>query len=164
MHKNKRKDCFKQTVLIFLSLSGDRVKRKSYVSNACLLVVSTVLVKVISVLYKIPLTSLIGATGRGYFGIAYNLFIPFHAVCMGALPVVVSKLVSEASATNNLAKIGALRKASFRLMLLLGCGAMALLLLLAWPYCIYVTVFMWAAAAGLFTAVLRLRRPLYFRV
>lgn len=138
MHKNKRKDCFKQTVLIFLSLSGDRVKRKSYVSNACLLVVSTVLVKVISVLYKIPLTSLIGATGRGYFGIAYNLFIPFHAVCMGALPVVVSKLVSEASATNDLAKIGALRKASFRLMLLLGCGAMALLLLLAWPYCIYV--------------------------
>ena len=87
MHKNKRKDCFKQTVLIFLSLSGDRVKRKSYVSNACLLVVSTVLVKVISVLYKIPLTSLIGATGRGYFGIAYNLFIPFHAVCIYDIPL-----------------------------------------------------------------------------
>lgn len=157
MHKNKRKDCFKQTVLIFLSLSGDRVKRKSYVSNACLLVVSTVLVKVISVLYKIPLTSLIGATGRGYFGIAYNLFIPFHAVCMGALPVVVSKLVSEASATNNLAKIGALRKASFRLMLLLGCGAMALLLLLAWPYCIYV-----GGGSGAFYCILALAPSIVF--
>lgn len=157
MHKNKRKDCFKQTVLIFLSLSGDRVKRKSYVSNACLLVVSTVLVKVISVLYKIPLTSLIGATGRGYFGIAYNLFIPFHAVCMGALPVVVSKLVSEASATNDLAKIGALRKASFRLMLLLGCGAMALLLLLAWPYCIYV-----GGGSGAFYCILALAPSIVF--
>lgn len=157
MHKNKRKDCFKQTVLIFLSLSGDRVKRKSYVSNACLLVVSTVLVKVISVLYKIPLTSLIGATGRGYFGIAYNLFIPFHAVCMGALPVVVSKLVSEASATNDLAKIGALRKASFRLMLLLGCGVMALLLLLAWPYCIYV-----GGGSGAFYCILALAPSIVF--
>ena len=140
-----------------MSLSGDRVKRKSYVSNACLLVVSTVLVKVISVLYKIPLTSLIGATGRGYFGIAYNLFIPFHAVCMGALPVVVSKLVSEASATNDLAKIGALRKASFRLMLLLGCGAMALLLLLAWPYCIYV-----GGGSGAFYCILALAPSIVF--
>lgn len=157
MHKNKKKDCFKQTVLIFLSLSGDRVKRKSYVSNACLLVVSTVLVKVISVLYKIPLTSLIGATGRGYFGIAYNLFIPFHAVCMGALPVVVSKLVSEASATNDLAKIGALRKVSFQLMLLLGCGAMALLLLLAWPYCIYV-----GGGSGAFYCILALAPSIVF--
>lgn len=114
------------------------MKRKSYVSNACLLVASTVLVKVISVLYKIPLTSLIGATGRGYFGIAYNLFIPFHSVCMGALPVVVSKLVAEASAIGDLGRIRRVRKASFRLMGLLGCGAMLLLILLAWPYCIYV--------------------------
>lgn len=133
------------------------MKRKSYVSNACLLVVSTVLVKVISVLYKIPLTSLIGATGRGYFGIAYNLFIPFHAVCMGALPVVVSKLVSEASATDDYARIRVLRKASFKLMLALGCGATLLLLLIAWPYCVYV-----GGGSGAFYCILALAPSMVF--
>lgn len=58
--------------------------KEKYISSAFLLLVSTVIVKMISAFYKIPLTSYIGATGRGYFSIAYNLCLPIHALTMGA--------------------------------------------------------------------------------
>jgi len=38
--------------------------KEKYISSAFLLLVSTVIVKMISAFYKIPLTSYIGATGR----------------------------------------------------------------------------------------------------
>lgn len=98
---------------------------------------STVLVKVITVLYKIPLTSLIGATGRGYFAIAYNLFVPFNSVCMGAVPVVVSKLVSEYIAKNNITRVSVIKSVSFKIMLVLGFVSAIIVSLIAFPYCKY---------------------------
>ena len=111
------------------------MKSKNYTSNALILVVSTLLVKVITVVYKIPLTSLIGATGRGYFAIAYNLFIPFNSVCMGAVPVVVSKLVSEYLAKKNIARVSVIKSVSFKIMLVLGFVSTIVVCLIAFPYC-----------------------------
>lgn len=113
------------------------MKSKNYTSNALILVVSTLLVKVITVVYKIPLTSLIGATGRGYFAIAYNLFIPFNSVCMGAVPVVVSKLVSEYLAKKNIARVSVIKSVSFKIMLVLGFVSTIVVCLIAFPYCKY---------------------------
>lgn len=111
----------------------NNIKQK-YISSAFLLLVSSVLVKAISAVYKIPLTAYIGATGRGYFTAAYNLYMPLHAVIMGAFPVAVSHLVSKYNENNNSAKIHSLKKASNRLFFIVGAVGMAVMLLLAKPY------------------------------
>lgn len=114
---------------------GDCVNLKSkYLSNASLLLLTSIFVKIISATYKIPLTSYIGAVGRGYFASAYNLFLPINVIVMGALPISLSRLVSKYDATSNTAMLLSIRKASRQLFSVVGFGGMAIMLLVAKPY------------------------------
>lgn len=108
--------------------------KSSYLSSTFILLASTVVVKMISAVYKIPLTNYIGAEGRGYFSIAYNLCMPVHALTMGAFPVALTKLVSSCNAKGDNIKITALRKASKRLFLIVGASGLAVMLIFAKPY------------------------------
>ncbi len=108
--------------------------KQKYINSAVLLLLSSVLVKAISAVYKIPLTSYIGATGRGYFNVAYNIYMPVHAVIMGAFPIALSHLVSKYNQQGNKAKIVALRKSSKILFFLLGVAGTLLTVLVAKPY------------------------------
>ena len=51
-------------------------KKQSVLNGAMMLMVAVVLVKVIGLLFKIPLTDMIGAAGRGYFNSAYEIYTP----------------------------------------------------------------------------------------
>ena len=86
--------------------------KQRYLTSAFILLAATVIVKIISAVYKIPLTSYIGAEGRGYFSIAYNLCLPVHSITMGAFPLALTKLVSSYEAKGDILKVKALRKAS----------------------------------------------------
>lgn len=95
---------------------------------------SSVIVKLISAVYKIPLTAYIGATGRGYFNIAYNLYMPVHAVIMGAFPIALSHLVSKYNENGNSAKIYSLKKAGKLLFFTVGLLGTVAMILSARPY------------------------------
>ncbi len=122
--------------LIFLH-KGDCLKqgiKQRFISCAFLLIVSTVIVKVISAVYKIPLTSYIGATGRGYFSVAYNLCMPIHAITMGALPVALTKLVSTYNVKGDALKLAAVKKAAQKLFLIAGISGLIIMLAVSKPY------------------------------
>lgn len=108
--------------------------KQKYISSALLLLIASVLVKAISAVYKIPLTAYIGATGRGYFNIAYNLYMPLHALIMGAFPVALSHLVSKYNEKNDAAKIHSLKKAANRLFFIAGMMGILFMFLFAKPY------------------------------
>lgn len=109
--------------------------KQKFINSAIIMIGASLLVKIISAVYKIPLTAYIGATGRGYFNMAYNLYMPFHALIMGAFPVALTHLVSKYREQGNGAKVYSLKKASSWLFFLIGVLAMLLVLLLAKPYC-----------------------------
>lgn len=108
--------------------------KEKYISSAFLLLVSTVIVKMISAFYKIPLTSYIGATGRGYFSIAYNLCLPIHALTMGAFPIAMSKLVSKYNASGDKLRVSGLKKAGNKLFFLAALAGLFVVLVGAKPY------------------------------
>lgn len=123
------------TVFLF----GDYLNIKSkYLSGAFLLLISTVIVKVIGAVYKIPLTAYIGAVGRGYYSYAYNLCIPIHAITMGAFPIALSKLVSKYNAKNNIQMSFALKNTAKRIFALVGFVGMLVLILISKVYCDYI--------------------------
>lgn len=95
---------------------------------------ASVIVKVVSAVYKIPLTSYIGATGRGYFNTAYNMYMPIHAVIMGAFPVALTHLISKYREKNDPQKIYLLKKASSVLFFIIGAAGTVLMLIAAEPY------------------------------
>ena len=104
-------------------------------SSAFLLLLTSIIVKLIGAFYKIPLTAYIGAVGRGYFGVAYNLCLPIHALIMGAFPVALSKITAKYNAQENREALFALKKGADKLFLLVGLSGMGIMLLLAKPYC-----------------------------
>ena len=59
---------------------------------------ATVLVKIIGMVYKIPLGNILGAGGMSHFMSAYSIFTPILALSVAGFPVAVSKLVSESAA------------------------------------------------------------------
>ena len=75
-------------------------KKQSVLNGAMMLMLGVVLVKLIGVLFKMPLTDMLGATGRGYFSAAYEVYTPIFAISMAGLPVAVSRMVAENVALN----------------------------------------------------------------
>lgn len=113
--------------------------KQRYISSAFILLVSTVIVKIISAVYKIPLTMYIGAEGRGYFSIAYNLCLPIHALTMGAFPIALTKLISSYNAKGDMNKVYALKKASKRLFFIIGIIGLAVMLVVSKPYTVLIS-------------------------
>lgn len=119
--------------LFYLVIVLNNIKQK-YINSAVLLLAASVIVKIISAVYKIPLTSFIGATGRGYFNTAYNLFMPMHAIIMGALPVAFTHLISKYREKGDPAKVYKLKKGAALLFFASGIIGTALMLFIAEPY------------------------------
>ena len=69
-----------------------------YLYGTMVLAVGTVIVKLIGVFFKIPLTNILGGVGMSYFNVAYELYYPLYALFVSGVPVAVSKLVSESVA------------------------------------------------------------------
>lgn len=76
---------------------------------------STLTVKFAGLLFKIPLTALLGESGMGYFNSAYTLFTWFYVTATSGLPVSCAIMVSGEKQRGNFANI----KRIFRLTLII---------------------------------------------
>ena len=63
-----------------------------------MLTASALLVKIIGLLYRIPMLSYLGTEGMGYFNTAYELYALFCVIATAGLPVAMSVLISAAEA------------------------------------------------------------------
>ena len=113
-------------------------KKQSVLNGAMMLMFAVLLVKVIGLLFKIPLTDMIGAAGRGYFNSAYEIYTPIFAISMAGLPVAVSRMVAENIALGNYREPRMIRKVSQRLFIIVGITGTLILLAAAYPYARFV--------------------------
>lgn len=109
-------------------------KKQSLLNGALVLVVATAFVEIVGVLYKIPLTELIGTIGRGYTGTAFNLYIPIHNIALAGLPVAISKLVAQSVAEGKFNNVKKIYKIALRMFFVAGTIGSILVLALAYPY------------------------------
>ena len=112
---------------------GER-KKQSLLNGALVLVVATAFVEIVGLVYKIPLTELIGTLGRGYTGTAYNIYIPIHNLALAGLPVAISKLVSQSVAQGHFNDVKKIFKTALRLFIIAGIAGTVILLAMAYPY------------------------------
>ena len=115
-------------------MSDKTAKKQNILGGAMVLVIATALVKVIGAVYKIPLTSIIGSLGRGYFASAYNIYTPIYAISMAGLPVAVSTIVAKNTALGKYRDVKQVLKITFPLFLALGLVGTGALFLAAKPY------------------------------
>lgn len=109
---------------------GKREKAVSFSSGTVALAVSGLLVKFLGMVYKIPLTNILGDEGMGYFNAAYTVYTLFFVLATSGLPVALSLLVSESVAKGDEKGAGKLYRTASHLFLMVGfCG----MLLMALP-------------------------------
>lgn len=107
---------------------------QSFLEGAAVLTLSTIAVKIIGALFKIPLANILGGVGMSYFVSAYDLFTPIYSVTVTGLGVAASRLVSETSASAGPQGVRQVLHASRRLFLPLGLMGMAAIFLLSGPF------------------------------
>ena len=77
-------------------LSKERTSR-TFVGGVLILGAGNLLVKVIGLVFKIPLSRLLGDEGMGYFNTGYTVYSWLFLIGCTGFPVAVSMLVSEAT-------------------------------------------------------------------
>ena len=82
-----------------------KTEKKTFLSGVLLLSVSTILVKIVGLIYKIPMLSYLGAEGMGYFNSAYEVYALFCVIATAGLPVALSVLISAELARGNEARV-----------------------------------------------------------
>ena len=117
-------------------MAQQKRKSQSLLNGAIVLAAATILVKIIGILYKVPISNMIGTIGRGCFDSAYNLYIPIYTVSMAGLPVAVSKMVSQQVALGRFRDVRRIYKVAGRLFLLTGTVGVLLMFALAYPYAV----------------------------
>ena len=95
-------------------------KKGSFFSGVAVLTLSTLIVKLIGVLYKIPLFKYLGEEGMGYFNSAYEIYAFFYMIATAGLPVAISILVSENLEKGKIANVKKVYSVSLILFLILG--------------------------------------------
>ena len=73
-------------------------KKESFVTGAAMLTASTVVIKILGAVFKIPLSNIIGKSAMGDFGVAYNIYALLLTLSTAGLPVALSRMVSAADA------------------------------------------------------------------
>ena len=95
-------------------------KKQSFLQGALILAFGAILVKIIGVIFKIPLIRLIGSSGLGYFNTAYDLYLPIYTLAVAGLPVAVAKMVAESAAKKQYKDIKKIYQTALRAFLLTG--------------------------------------------
>ena len=102
-------------------------KKQSFVAGAAILSASTLLVKILGLLFSIPLANVIDDRAMSYFYTAYDIFGVFLVLSTAGLPVAVSRMVGTAYAQGRQKEADRVFSVAFWLFFtigLLGCLAM----------------------------------------
>ncbi len=110
-----------------------RKQSDGVIKGTLFLTISTIIVKLLGVIYKIPLSNYLGDEGMGYFNSAYTVFSFFYIICTAGVPKAVMILTDTARAEFSKEKEEKIIKTSLFSFMIIG-GIMTVLLIILSPF------------------------------
>ena len=101
------------------------------VKNTLILSFGAIIVKVLSGIYRIPLTMILGAKGIGIYELIYPLFALLLIIVSVGFPLGISKLISYEISQNNTKNIVVIYKSARRLLITTGIVLSILLVIIS---------------------------------
>lgn len=111
-----------------------KTEENSFMSGVFVLTLSAIIVKIIGLIYKIPMLRLLGSEGMGYFNSAYEIYALFCSVATTGLPVAMSVTISSLGEGDGAKKVF---QAALRIFLCLGIVGCAIMIAFARPFAIF---------------------------
>ena len=110
-------------------------KKDEFFSGVLILSISAIIVKIIGLVYKIPMLGLLGSEGMGYFNSAYEVYALFCSVATTGLPVAMAVMISSKNGEErDSRRIFRVSMAAFLVLGGLGCLTM---IALAKPFAVF---------------------------
>ena len=75
-------------------------KGQNYLHGAAILTAGVIIMKILGMLYKMPIGNIIGDDGYSMFLATYNVYNVFLTLSTAGLPIALARMVSEANAEN----------------------------------------------------------------
>ncbi len=100
-----------------------------FLSGVLILTFSNILIKVIGLTLKIPLSHLLGDDGMAYYNVAYDIYVWFYMISTAGLPVAISILISESRAKGNFREAKRIFRITLILFIVIGLTGMAIMIL-----------------------------------
>ena len=107
--------------------TDNRNYEKQFFSGVAVLALSTFIVKIIGLFYKIPMMAYLGAEGMGYFNSAYEIYSLFFVIATTGIPVAISIIVAENKTQKRINNIKKIYKISLITLGILGLIGTALM-------------------------------------
>lgn len=74
---------------------GKKINKNSFIVQGSILAMAGILVRIIGLIYRVPLTRILGDEGNGYYSIAFDIYNILILLSSQSMPLAVSKIVSE---------------------------------------------------------------------
>lgn len=88
------------------------MKRQSFLKGSAVLMAMVLVTKLIGMIYKVPLTNMLGGTGMSCYSGAFAIFAPVFAAAAAGVPSAMSRLVSEQLALGRYANAVKIKRAA----------------------------------------------------
>ena len=69
-------------------------KKNDFIAQGSILAIASILVRVMGMIYRIPMTAITGDKGNGFYSYAYSVYTILLLLSSYSLPLAVSKMVS----------------------------------------------------------------------
>ncbi len=105
---------------------------KNLIVQGSILALASIVVRLIGIVYRIPLTNIVGNEGMGYYGFAFEVYSFLVILSTSAIPVAVSKLTAARIAKKEYRNAEAIFKCSIKFAAMLS-GSLALITFIGAP-------------------------------
>lgn len=114
-------------------VSQDSGKRDSFIMQAGILAAASIICRIIGLLYKSPLTGIIGDEGNGYYNTAYNIYTIILLVSSYSIPSAIAKVLAQRLALKEYRNAQRIFKCAVIYVMVVG-GAASLVLFIWAPF------------------------------
>jgi stage V sporulation protein B len=98
------------------------MKKQTFVQGAMILVIANAISKILGAVFKIPLTYILQEEGMAIFNTAFQVYIMVLSFIISGMPLAISKMVAESTATRRYSDVGKIVRVT---MVLLGAIGLA---------------------------------------
>lgn len=113
------------------------MQRQSFLKGSAVLLVMVFITKTLGLIYKIPLTAMLGGGGMSCYAGAFAVFTPVFAAAAAGVPSSMSRMVSEQLSLGRYRNALQYRKAAMIMFSLLSIGLSALLIFFSEPLAVH---------------------------
>ena len=106
-------------------------KAQNFIKSTAILAATSIIVRIIGAIYKIPLFLILDKAGAGAFQVTYNVYAVALNIATAGVPVALSRMVSSAATVGNTSLVRRYFKVAMPAFIVIGITAMLAMLLFA---------------------------------